>query len=265
MATYDCADTVAEALESVAAQTWTQWELVVCDDASTDDTVAVLEEFSVRHPGRVTILRNAENRRLSYSLNRCLDVATGEFVARMDGDDRCAPTRFETQVAYLREHPELHLVGTAMRRFDDEGPKDVVVLPASPDRWSMRRGVAFAHATVMVRREVYAALGGYTVSPRTVRGQDKDLWFRFFDAGFSGANLPQPLYEVREDAAAVRRRDLRTRVNTFRTSMYGYRLLGYPWHWYPGPLVELLKALVPVRGVLAYRRWQARRSAGDRG
>lgn len=260
MATYNCADTLGEALVSIEAQTYGNWELVVCDDASTDATLTVLAEFAERHVGQVTLLRNAENRKLSFSLNRCLDAARGELVARMDGDDISRPHRLELQVAFLRDRPEVDVVGTAMQRFDAKGLNDVLVMPAAPDRLSMRRGVPFAHATVMVRAHVYNSLGGYTVSTRTVRGQDKDLWFRFFHAGFTGANIAEPLYLVREDLNAIRRRDLRTRVNSFRTSVVGYRLLGFPLHWYVAPTLELAKALIPARGFLIYRAWQARRA-----
>lgn len=260
MAAYNCADTLREALASIEAQTYEHWELVVCDDASTDSTPDILEEFARRHGDRVTLLRNQENRRLSYSLNRCLDVARGELVARMDGDDISQPRRLELQVAFLREHSEFDLVGTAMQRFDANGRHDLIVMPDAPDRFSMRWGAPFAHATIMVRAHVYEALGGYTVSPRTVRGQDVDLWYRFFHAGFTGANLADALYLVREDLNAIRRRTPKDRFNSYRTTLIGYRMLGYPLSWYWLPTLHLLKALVPARAVLVYRAWQARRA-----
>lgn len=261
MATYNCAATLGEALASIEAQTYPCWELVVCDDASTDSTPAMLAEFADDRPGRVTVLVNEVNSKLSFSLNRCLEVARGDLVARMDGDDISQPRRLEQQVSFLRDHPEIDLVGTAMQRFDANGLNDVLVMPASPDRFSMRKGVPFAHATVMVRAHVYAVLGGYTVSARTVRGQDKDLWFRFFHAGFKGANLLEPLYLVRENLNAIRRRDLRTRINSYRTSLVGFRLLGFPFRWYVAPTLELAKLLVPARAVVVYRARQARRAA----
>lgn len=260
MATYNCATTLSESLDSIAMQTYPNWELVVCDDASTDETVEVLEAFAVLHGGRTTVLRNGTNQKLAHSLNRCLEHAAGEFIARMDGDDVSAPERFQKQVEFLLQHPEVDLVGTNMRRFNEGGLADVLELEQYPGPKSMRHGVPFAHATVMVRRQVYDALGGYTVSARTVRGQDKDLWFRFMRDGFCGVNLQEVLYLVREDEAAIRRRSLKTRINSFRTSMIGYRMLGYPWHWYVGPILELGKALVPAKAILAYRRWQARGS-----
>ena len=258
MSVFNAAPHLRQSLASITAQTYPHWELIVCDDGSTDDSLALLESFAAHHLDRVTVLRNATNRKLAYSLNRCLAEANGELIARMDADDRCLPERLERQVAFLQAHPEFAVVGTAIQRFDDTGEKDVIALEPRPDRWSPRRRAPFAHATILMRKTTYDALGGYTVLPRTARTQDSDLWFRFFDAGFAGANLPEPMYLVRDDLDAIRRRGWSTRWNGFRTTIFGYRLLGYPAHWYIWPVLRLGKALVPARAVLLYRSWQAR-------
>lgn len=256
MGVFNCADTLDQALESIAAQTWTDWELVVCDDGSTDATPEVLNRWHERLAGQMTLLRNGKNSKLSYTLNRCLAAASGELVARMDGDDVSTAERLERQVAFLDAHPDVDLLGTWMRRFNDAGPADVVSVPAQPDRWSMREGVPFCHATIMARRGVFERVGNYTVSPRAVRNEDLDLWFRFFAADLSGANLPEPLYLVREDISAIRRRTVRARLNIFLTTVDGYRMLRYPLHWYLRPVLSLGKALVPASGTAAYRRFQ---------
>lgn len=257
MATYNCSATLQEALDSLVVQTYENWELIVCDDASTDSTLSILERFTAADPERVVLLRNRTNQKLAASLNRCLEVASGEYVARMDGDDRCVPERLERQVEFLQTHPDIDVVGTAMQRFDANGPADILMLQLRPDKWSLRNGVPFAHATVVARKSVYDRLGGYTVARRTERGQDVDLWFRFFAQGFSGANLPDPLYWVREDSGAIRRRTFTVRFHGFRTSVIGFRLLDYPKSWYIRPTVALLKGIVPTAAILQWRRFQA--------
>ncbi|MCW2782059.1 MAG: hypothetical protein JWR35_2508 [Marmoricola sp.] len=256
MAAFNCVDTVAEAVESIVAQTFEDWELVVCDDCSTDGTHELLRGLAAEHGDRFVLLRNEENSHLSFSLNRCLAVARGELVARMDADDVSLPKRLETQVAFLDEHSDADLVGTAVRRFDASGPADIVRVPDAPDRFALRDGVPFCHATILTYRSVYEALGGYTVSPRTTRGQDYDLWFRFYHQGFKGRNLAEPLYLVREDRDAIRRRTFLSRVRLFRTTLIGYALLGYPARWYARPALALLKAFLPGRLMLEYRRYQ---------
>jgi glycosyltransferase EpsE len=258
MATYNCADTVEAALDSIAEQSYPRWEIVLCDDASTDDTYAILKQFAEAHPGRVILLRNEQNRKLPFSLNRCLEHASGELIARMDGDDISRPSRLERQVAFLEENPDVALVGTSMQRFNVDGFGDVVLPPERPNRWTLRSTVPFCHATIMARAGVYEELDGYTVSERTARCEDIDLWFRFFHHGFRGQNLPEPLYLVREDLAAIRRRTLKGRVNLYRTTLRGFRLLDYPRTWYLRPTWSLLKAVVPAQAVSQYRRWQGR-------
>ena len=106
---------------------------------------------------------------------------------------------------------------------------------------------------------MYDILGGYTVLPRTVRGQDRDLWFRFFAAGYKGMNMQEPLYLVREDVEAIKRRTFKDRWISFQTEIYGYKLLKYPVHWYIMPVVRLLKALVPQKLQMIYRDIQAKK------
>ena len=220
MGIYNCESTLSEAIESILKQTYTNWELILCDDASTDETYAVAEQYASRYPEKIRLLRNKKHSFLAYSLNRCLEVASGEFVARMDGDDRSLPERFEKQVAFLRKHPEISIVGTAMRRFDDDGELGAVIRSEEhPDRFTPHRGSVFLHATILGRKEVFDALGGYTVLPRTQRGQDLDLWFRFLDAGYRGANLQEVLYLVRENDQAIRRRTAYVRWINFQTMM----------------------------------------------
>ena len=260
MGIYNCADTLPEAIESILAQTYPDWELILCDDCSSDGTYAVAESYANKYPGKILLLRNEVNSWLAYSLNRCLELASGEYVARMDGDDRSLPDRFEKQLSYLRAHPEVDLVGTAMQRFSSRGIADIDRKPEHPDRFTLRTTVPFNHATILTYRRIYDALGGYTVAERTNRGQDYDLWFRFFHAGFSGANMQEPLYLVREDLDAIKRRSFKVRWNAFKTTRYGYRLLGYPKWWIIRPAVSMVfKSLVPYRLIAVYRNWQKMR------
>lgn len=255
MATYNCADTVDAALDSVLQQTYPHWDLVVCDDASTDGTWDLLNAATDRFGERLTLLRNDANRKLAFSLNRCLQVATGELVARMDGDDISEPERFDRQVRFLLENPDVDLVGTAMRRFDSRGEIGVLQAPSqNPDKWTIARDgkVPFFHATIVARRSVFDRVGGYTDVWRTVRCEDADLWFKFMHAGFTGRNIPDALYSVREDEQAIRRRTAISRWATYLTMIHGYRLLRSPLKPYLISTIGLLKALVPHR-VMVWR------------
>ena len=102
MGIYNCASTLEAAVRSIQAQTYTDWELIMCDDGSTDDTLAVARKLA-EEDGRIILLRNMMNRGLNYTLNKCLESATGEFIARQDGDDESVSTRFEKQVQFLQK------------------------------------------------------------------------------------------------------------------------------------------------------------------
>lgn len=266
MSVYNAAETLRESIESILEQTYTNWEFIICNDCSTDNTQEILDEYQTKYPDRFILLRNQENRYLAYSLNRCLEVATGEYVARMDGDDLSVKTRFEEQVAFLSSHPEYDLVGSSMQRFNQEGLADIDYKPEAPDRNYMKITVPFNHATIMTYPRVYEKLNGYTVAKRTVRGQDYDLWFRFYYEGFCGYNLRQPLYLVREDMNAIRRRTFKVRWSTFQTTRYGFKLLGFPRYLLVKAFfVTLFKSLTPYRALSWYRAYQKKESVRDRG
>ena len=118
MGIYNCEKTLPEAIESILRQTYPNWELILCDDGSSDGTYAIADSYAKRDPQRIILIRNETNKKLAYTLNRCLSVASGELIARMDGDDISHPDRFLRQTEYLLAHPDVQLVGTDMRCFD---------------------------------------------------------------------------------------------------------------------------------------------------
>lgn len=260
MSVFNAEATLRESIDSILAQTYTDWEFIICNDCSNDSTQAILDEYKAAYPEKFILLKNDENKRLAYSLNRCLEVATGEYVARMDGDDLSVPERFEKQIAFLQENPQYDLVGSAMQRFNNEGYADIVYAPEKPDRNYMKKTVPFNHATIMTYRRVYEKLGGYTVAPRTMRAQDYDLWFRFYYENFNGYNMQEALYLVREDMNAIRRRTFKVRWYAFQTTRIGFNLLGFPKYLLVKAFfVTLIKSLTPYRAMAWYRAYQKKR------
>ena len=86
MGIYNCAATLPEAIDSILAQTFSDWQLVLCDDGSKDSTYTVAESYQEKFPNKIVLLQNERNMGLNHTLNRCLQIANGEYVARMDGD-----------------------------------------------------------------------------------------------------------------------------------------------------------------------------------
>ena len=106
MAIYNCSLYLSEAIDSILNQTYKNWELILSDDASTNNTYQVAQEYKSRYLDKIILIQNEKNSKLSYSLNQCLKYANGEYVARMNGDDIYSSERFENQVTYLKAHPE---------------------------------------------------------------------------------------------------------------------------------------------------------------
>lgn len=253
MGIYNCEDTLPRAIDSVINQTYTEWELILCDDASTDNTYGIAQKYRDRYPEKIILIQNECNMRLAATLNHCLEYATGKYVSRMDGDDEILPERFEKQVEYLEDHPEIDLVGTAVLRINNE-KRFLLGSVENPDRFSMRRKPPFHHATILTYKYVYDRLGGYTVAERTRRAEDQDLWFRFYREGFKGDNLKDALYIIYETDANIKRRKFSDRWLTLQVQINGFKMLGYPKRWLIRPLIEcLVKSLTPFWAQKTYR------------
>ncbi len=193
MGVFNCGKTLDESLECLMAQTESGWEAVICDDGSSDDTGEVLRRWQEKYPEKFHILKNETNKGLSSTLNRCLQAAKGEFAARMDGDDRCSPERLETELRYLKAHPQYAVVSTDMQCFDEEGIWGLRAYPTDPQPADLVFGTPFCHAACVVRTDALRASGGYSESPDFERVEDYELWVRMYAMGLRGGNIHEPL------------------------------------------------------------------------
>lgn len=260
MAVYNCADTLEKAIDSILAQTYDNWVLIVCDDGSTDDTLGILERYKAKYPDKFVIIQNDKNRKLPYSLNHCLQYVKTELVARMDGDDWSMPERFERQVNFLKEHPEYDLVGTGVAVSDGKKKIASIIKVPIPTKDTMLRQNAFSHASIMTYKRVYDSLGGYSLDPSALRVEDVDLWCRFLAAGFKGYNLSEELYYILENPDAVKRRTFQARVNGAITRNRGYRLMGFKGLACYKPYLGILKFLIPLQLYQVLHKWKLNHS-----
>ena len=210
---YNCSATLAEAIDSILAQSFDDWNWVLCDDGSIDDTYRIAEQYGKLYPQKFVLLKNEENKGLNYTLNKCLSYANGQYIARMDGDDRCASDRLEKEVKFLNEHPEFAIVSSDMCFFDETGTWGRISHPTEPNKADFVKESPFCHAPCMVRREAYLAVNGYTDSPEILRVEDYHLWMKMYQAGYKGYNIHEPLYEMRDDRNAYSRRKFKYRLN----------------------------------------------------
>ncbi len=190
LAVYNGQTHIEAAVTSVLTQTYRHFELIIINDGSSDGTTAILAGLT---DPRIRVIHNKTNRGLIASLNRGIDEARGEIIARMDGDDRSHPDRFAKQVQFLLDHPSYGLVGTL----------DAVINPDQTVRCiepflitdtDIRTGLAFknqfCHGSIMLRR---SALGDMRYDPKAKYFEDYDLWSRLA-LQTKLYNLPEVLY-----------------------------------------------------------------------
>jgi hypothetical protein len=197
MAVYNGAPHIREAIDSVLAQTFGDFELLIVDDASTDDTALIIESYE---DTRVRLLRNERNLGQSVSLNRGLRAARAPFIARLDHDDVAFPERLERQSRLLDERPEVGVVGGWMEIWGDDGRSIGRLAGTVGDFadwiWALLSSrPLLGHPAVMFRRDAVLAIGGYDETMHVT--QDRDLWNRLALGRWHGAVIESPLVRYR--------------------------------------------------------------------
>lgn len=234
MGIYNCGDTLSEAIECIVHQTFADWELIMCDDGSNDDTYEIAISYKEKYPEKIIVLQNEKNRGLNYTLNKCLKQAKGKYIARMDGDDRCDKERFAIEINVLEKEPEIAIVSTDMEFFDESGVWGKISHPEYPVPEDFVKESPFCHAPCMVKREAYMKVKGYSVSDKLLRVEDYHLWIKMYKCGYRGKNIHKCLYQMRDDRNAYSRRSFKNRLNeyyvkrlairTFRLKKWNYLL-----------------------------------------
>lgn len=242
---YNCAPTLVEALDSLYSQTFTDFDIVLCEDGSSDDTFKVAKKYAEQHDN-IILIQNPHNLGLNATLNRCLELATGDYIARMDGDDISLPTRFEKEVAFLDAHPEYAIVSTPMHHFDENGIFRTGHGGREPKLTDFPKSVPFCHAPCMVRREAYLAVEGYTVDKRLLREEDYHLWIKMYQKGFRGYMLDEPLYMMRDGRDAVVRRNFAARRNEAYVKHLACKTFNLPFYYNLYCLKPLILGIMPT-------------------
>jgi glycosyltransferase involved in cell wall biosynthesis len=215
MSMRDVSATVRDTIRSLQWQTLSDWELVLFDDGSTDDSVAIVGSIA---DSRIRLQSDGQSRGLAARLNQAVELARGRFIARMDADDICFPDRLEKQVAYLEGHPDIDLIASGAVVFS--GRDLIGVMPIGSDHQDLARhafrGFPFPHPTWCGRAEWFRA-NPYDES--LGKTQDQDLLLRSFGhSTFVG--IPDVLVGYRQQKLDIGKL-LRGRFN-FSQSMWRY-------------------------------------------
>jgi glycosyltransferase involved in cell wall biosynthesis len=195
MPAFNAAEFLDEAVCSILDQTFQDFEFIIIDDGSTDDTAIILKKYA-KADSRVKVIRQA-NEGMIPALNRGCRLACGRYIARMDADDISLPHRIERQINFLDRHPEIGILGTWASRIDENGCVigDWCLSPnAKVLKWNHFFHVCVIHPTAMMRREVLEKLNFYR--PDAIYAEDRDLWLRA-SAITEFSNVPEILLKFR--------------------------------------------------------------------
>ena len=197
---YNAERYVAESVRSILEQTFTDFELLVIDDGSTDNSAAVVRGFS---DPRIRIITNAENKGQTRAFNIGAREAKGEFIARQDADDRSEPTRLAEQLAHMRANPSIALLGTDMKEQIDDNIRVTNPRPQNPAFKDLLKHNSIVGASVMIRHSV---VDGSCLYDETFKlAEDYELTLRMAKR-HRVSTLSRPLYIVRTHADSTSRR-----------------------------------------------------------
>ncbi len=213
-----------KSMESILSQTFSDFEFIICDDGSEDNTFDLISEYA-KNDTRIKLIKNETNLGLAAALNNCLKIAEGEFIARHDLDDYNAPDRFEKQLDYMEKNPKTALLGTACFLFDENGVWGEESFPLNVKNNDFLFSSPYKHGSVMMRKDVLLSAGGYRIAKETYRTEDYDL-FMTLQTFAPGANLCEKLYYFCEDKQTLLRRKYKYRIDEAKVRSRGFKKLG---------------------------------------
>ena len=244
MSVYNGLPHVKEAVESILKQTFTNFNFLIFDDASTDGTSQVLANYA-QQDSRIKVITNKHNQGLGYNLASGLEIAQTPWIARMDADDIAVVNRLELQMAYVQEHPEIDILGGYALDISDRGEilsrRQVPTFHDAIYRliWTN----PFIHGTVLLNRESIIQVGSY--SRKLAKRQDYELWFRCAVAGLKFANIPVPLIHYRFSDNTFQRNDWKVALTHVLIGWRGCWQIGTSFFAYLAITKQLIVVLLP--------------------
>ena len=242
-----------QAVESVLNQTMRDFEFIICDDGSSDQTWNLLLALA-QEDDRIKLIHSVQNKGLASALNRCIAQARGKWIARQDADDISAPERFRLQLQFLETHPEIGFAGSAVYLWDERGVWRKRIFPEYPQPTDFQFTMPFVHGALMFHRKALEKVNGYRVARETRRAEDYDMLMRMYAAGIRGANLPDFLYAFLENQAAQRRRRYRYRLDEAVVRWRGFSALGLMPRALPYVVKPLIVGLIPADFLLRLKQ-----------
>lgn len=246
------ADDLHKSIPSILNQTFRDFEFIICDDGSTDDTLVVLQSYQAQDD-RIVIIRNERSMGLAYSLNRCIEISKSNILARQDADDISELNRFEQQYPFVCEHPEYAIVGTCWYNVFFGGRRVRNSIKELPSALDQVKGGLYLHPSWMMRKDQLSKVGYYTVNEHTMRSQDYHLIMKVLGAGMKLYNMQEYLYNYTMDERMMNRtRNWKQVMNLIWIRWDAYRRNKLPLWCYIYILKPVIVQLIPKKIMFRY-------------
>lgn len=215
-----------EAVESILAQTFSDFEFLIYDDGSNSDIAEEIRKTADRD-SRIRLIRGESHHNISYGLNRLVKESRGKYLARMDSDDISKSHRLETEYRFMEENPQIDFVGSNLELIDEDGQcYGERKYPEKPVARDFLKYQPYAHPAMMFRREVLDVENPYGTKMRNRRGEDYEMLMRLVSEGRMGFNLQENLLKYRESPRSYTRRKFRFQLEEVGIRWKGFKALG---------------------------------------
>ena len=211
MPVYNGAEFIRESIESILNQTFTSFELLIIDDGSVDNSVDIIRSY--KDP-RIHFILNKENVGLANTLNKGIELARGNFIARIDQDDICLPNRLAKQLDFVKINPEIILVGSGCIEIDENGKK--IATHQYPSKHNellhnlLKLKTFFPHSSAFFNKIEVRKIGGYNINLNGA--EDHDLWWRITSMGVIGC-VTDPLIKLRKHSTSMTAKNMALNIS----------------------------------------------------
>lgn len=239
--TYNASNSIETAIDSVLNQTYQNFEIIIIDDLSKDDTWNKLLKIKNKD-SRIFIFQNEKNSKSAFTRNQAIDKAKGEYIALLDDDDYWDSNKLEKQLEFLESNEDIDFVGTNAFIWDRKGTYGEIRKPMYPNKNDLVKTSPFVNPSVMFRKKTIQAVGGYRVSSETVRGQDYDLFLRMYVEGMKGANLQENLTYYFKDSDYFNKISWQSRIGEAKFRYRNFKKMGVllqNFHYVVKPIVAI--------------------------
>ncbi|MFC5711449.1 glycosyltransferase [Thalassorhabdus alkalitolerans] len=246
MSVYNEKSHLDESIKSILNQSFSDFEFLIIDDCSNDGSNKIIEEYAKKDK-RIKLVRNNTNRGLSYNLAEGVDLASAPWIARMDADDIAFQNRLSTQINFIKQNPDIDVVGSFVIDIDKSGNEiELRKVPTTHSKiakliWTC----PFIHPTVLFRKDAIIRAGSY--NRRLRRRQDYDLWFRCHAEKLKFHNLEKPLLYYRSTDDYYKKNNFKVQLQQVKMGFSGARMVNASPMAYLGITIAFSKGILPYR------------------